>query len=133
MLKKNIMQRNCPVCKIPLVETKLHGQQIDRCPKCKGIFFDKGELESIIHIVELFQSVSINEKEIDTVSSTEKERNFLCPHDNITMKKEEIAGLTIDICPKCTGIWLDGGEITALKTSENHIKRNLNLYIRLGL
>lgn len=124
--------RLCPICKIELNEIDFHGQAVDRCNKCLGIYFDSGELESIIHLVELFCRVSLKEQEIDTISEYEKNKQLCCPADNEVMKKREIAGEIVDICTKCQGIWLDNGELLALKSAEKHIKQNLNLYMRLG-
>jgi len=33
-----------------------------------------------------------------------------CPRCNIEMEEESFRGSVIDICPKCSGIWLDGDE-----------------------
>lgn len=40
--------------------------------------------------------------------------DVLCPADGEKMVSQKIKGVTIDICPKCESIWLDGGEIEAL-------------------
>ena len=34
-----------------------------------------------------------------------------CPLDNETLVVAERAGVEIDYCPKCRGVWLDRGEI----------------------
>lgn len=102
------------------------------CPACGGAFFDHGELESIVQIVDIFKDIRLLEEEIDTVSRHEKERILLCPECTVELDPKEIAGEIIDICPECRGIWLDKGEIIALKIAENHIKEYLNLYIRLA-
>lgn len=39
---------NCPICNIGLVMTDKQGVEIDYCPKCRGIWLDRGELEKII-------------------------------------------------------------------------------------
>ena len=124
--------RLCPICNVSLAEKNLHGQVVDRCPKCNGIYFDNGELKSIIHLVDIFRTIEINEEDINSVEESESVRIMLCPADKSNMDKLEIAGLTIDVCPDCGGVWLDGGEITALKIAENHIRDNIELYIRLG-
>jgi Zn-finger nucleic acid-binding protein len=125
-------ERLCPSCGIALYEHDLHGQKVDKCPECMGIFFDAGELESILNIVRLYQTVQLSEEDIPNVSSSEIERIMICPFDSAKMNPQKIAGITVDICPECSGIWLDKGEIAALKMFENHIKSNLSLYIRLG-
>ena len=124
--------RKCYECNENMEEITLHGEIIDRCPKCRALFFDKGELENIIHIVELFQSLPLDENEIDDVPEIEHDRIVKCPEDGLPMTPKEIGGITIDNCEECGGIWLDHGEIAALKITENHIKNNLQLYIRLG-
>lgn len=124
--------RKCPACSDDLVETGLHGQLVDRCRSCNGIFFDAGELESILRIVDLFTSIPMDEEEIDTVPREEVDRIMTCPAEGIPMDPVDAAGLIIDVCPECRGIWLDGGEITALKIAERHIIENIQLYIRLG-
>lgn len=126
------MMRKCFQCHCDLIEVFMEGEQVDRCPECLGIFFDEGELESICKIVELFQKVTMDEEDIDTISEAEKARQVICPADGTEMYNEEVGGLTIDICPVCKGIWLDGGEIMALKLAEKHIRKNIQLYVRLG-
>lgn len=39
----------CPVCTEPdLVMTDRQGVEIDYCPKCRGVWLDRGELDKII-------------------------------------------------------------------------------------
>ncbi len=38
----------CPVCKVDLVMTERQGIEIDYCPKCRGVWLDRGELDKII-------------------------------------------------------------------------------------
>lgn len=40
---------NCPVCKTQsLSMTERQGIEIDYCPKCRGVWLDRGELDKII-------------------------------------------------------------------------------------
>ena len=39
---------NCPVCNETLLLTNRQGVEIDHCPKCKGVWLDRGELKKII-------------------------------------------------------------------------------------
>lgn len=40
---------NCPVCKeSSLVISERQGVEIDYCPKCRGVWLDRGELDKII-------------------------------------------------------------------------------------
>ena len=39
----------CPVCKEPdLVMSDRQGVEIDYCPRCRGVWLDRGELDKII-------------------------------------------------------------------------------------
>lgn len=124
--------RMCPVCKTALTKEFIHNETVDRCKQCNGIYFDKGELENISHIIRLFQQSNMDEQEIKTGALARHTRHVKCPVDDETMEAYGLAGIIVDICPHCDGIWLDDGEIQALKIAENHIKQNLNLFIRLG-
>ena len=38
----------CPVCDVDLSISDKQGIEIDYCPKCRGIWLDRGELDKII-------------------------------------------------------------------------------------
>jgi hypothetical protein len=38
----------CPVCKVDLLLSEKQGIEIDYCPKCRGIWLDRGELDKIV-------------------------------------------------------------------------------------
>jgi uncharacterized protein len=38
----------CPVCRVDLVMSERQGIEIDYCPKCRGLWLDRGELDKII-------------------------------------------------------------------------------------
>ena len=38
----------CPACKVDLVRTERKDVEIDYCPKCRGVWLDRGELDKII-------------------------------------------------------------------------------------
>jgi uncharacterized protein len=39
---------NCPVCEVDLQMSERQGIEIDYCPKCRGVWLDRGELDKII-------------------------------------------------------------------------------------
>ena len=39
---------NCPTCNVTLVMSDKQGIEIDYCPKCRGVWLDRGELDKII-------------------------------------------------------------------------------------
>ncbi len=38
----------CPICNVDLVIADRQGIEIDYCPKCRGVWLDRGELDKII-------------------------------------------------------------------------------------
>jgi ribosomal protein L37AE/L43A len=45
---KQLHYRHCPKCGHELEEFLSEGIALDKCPKCEGVWFDKGELEQLI-------------------------------------------------------------------------------------
>ena len=124
--------RNCPNCtNQALGEYWTQSQMIDRCAKCGGQFYDYGELESIIEMVKNLQQIELDEQDIETLDPRIRS-NYICPADGEKMKRKDYGGVAVDICSKCEGIWLDKGEIIALKATEDHIRNNIKLYINLA-
>lgn len=39
---------NCPHCDVNLIMTERNSIEIDYCPKCRGVWLDRGELDKII-------------------------------------------------------------------------------------
>ncbi len=38
----------CPICQIDLIIAERQGIEIDYCPKCRGVWLDRGELDKLI-------------------------------------------------------------------------------------
>ena len=117
------MARPCPICKkISLQQFKLKHVLIDKCPKCKGIWLDGGELFEIQDVVEKF-----GDKYLDIfidqgiITSENQIRDIDCPKCKISLRIQRAGKdkqTLIDRCPKCRGIWLDSGEIFEVLTDE---------------
>ncbi len=109
----------CPRCKQNLskeiiidINTSLH---VDSCNNCGGKWFDAKELEQIDQLIEptLFEIRNIPNKR-------EQIKPMICPSCNgiTVMRKAEHdrdKRVIIDYCSKCNGIWLDKGELQAIR------------------
>lgn len=126
--------RICPRCPgdVSLVETDYVDEQVDICPQCHGVYFDQGELGDLIELVEDFMVVQLDEPEIDVIPKSEESFEPICPGCRQTMQPHQISQTWIDRCPNCHGVWLDQGELSALRATQMLIRGNLNLFIRLG-
>ena len=38
----------CPACRVNLVMSERSGVEIDYCPRCRGVWLDRGELDKIV-------------------------------------------------------------------------------------
>jgi Zn-finger nucleic acid-binding protein len=114
--------RSCPRCDESMISITLGGESqalmLDRCKKCLGIFFDLGELESMI--TESGKEVfAIDHARIQTLISEEyhvsetKVQYVKCPVCREMMHRKNYgakSGVVVDTC-RDHGIWLDGGEL----------------------
>src|SRR3712207_2035586 len=51
---------NCPNCNETLVMADRQGIEIDYCPKCRGVWLDRGELDKMIE-----RSAAVPDREVD--------------------------------------------------------------------
>ena len=128
----------CPRCSAPLrptTEQTASGRiELDYCPSCRGVFFDQGELEAVLHVegTEAFaaQSLLLGEPPPGPTPppalrcprgcrALMSERLLPSPRPNflaaaLAGPSELRRELVIDLCPQCSGIWLDGGELATV-------------------
>jgi Zn-finger nucleic acid-binding protein len=110
---------NCPRCQHPLAVTYIDdcktAIEVDKCPNCKGIWFDKDELSQIESIIEptFVEIRHLPDKE-------EQFETLHCPKCNNSPRLQKAIHprdkkVIIDYCPYCEGIWLDKGELEAIQ------------------
>jgi Zn-finger nucleic acid-binding protein len=102
---------NCPNCaKSELTELKVKGQQIrlDVCSGCKGLWFDRKELETLL---------KISVKRLKIPSDARKQSRY-CPRCQRPLYAfcYPLTMVIVDMCAHCEGIWLDANEFKEIKT-----------------
>jgi Zn-finger nucleic acid-binding protein len=109
---------NCPVCSAPLRRILYEGFAVFRCMKCHGYLLGENRVEAAKRIrketVEQLKQQVIDESRPDT------KETIRCPRCRRKMEKrfvEAPAALSMDVCPDCTLVWLDGGELARLQLS----------------
>ena len=114
---------DCPKCEagktLEILEQK--GIEVDRCPGCEGVWLDEYELEYLLDLEEgdlgkLLQGE--HSKDADA-------REACCPRDGKPLKRVHDSrdrGLTLDTCPECKGLWLDGGEFRRIKEAQPNLR-----------
>lgn len=102
----------CPKCKVKLneIDAMIPDKKLmmDVCPKCHGIWFDKGELRKVIGDRKLTDYLT---KDI----GTKTESPLVCPRCGGLMDFEHAEDVEVDVCLSCHGVWLDSGELADLQ------------------
>ncbi len=132
-MEEQIKTRVCPRCTDALLtEIDYAHEKVDVCDGCGGIYFDVGEMRQLNQLVDDFFDVKLKEQEIANVPDHERDFKPACPGCSTEMKPHQIGQVWVDQCPKCEGLWLDQGEISALHASHRLILQNINLFLRLS-
>lgn len=102
---------NCPKCALPLVQKRFKERptDVDYCQTCQGIWFDDGELSSILGVPARNLSAPANARP----------SSLQCPRCAKPLVLFAYPGtmVLIDGCRTCRGVWLDGGEAQQLAKS----------------
>ena len=129
-----VLIRTCPVCKSGLRNLSVgKGVAIDLCPRCRGSWFDTDELHRVYQDRNAGSALLLPPlpnikrdpvlcKQCDTYHSRSEKYcpecksplPFLCPGCHKPLQTSHREGLSLDCCHDCKGVWLDGGELTAL-------------------
>ena len=105
----------CPRCSSSFLRTILtqKGIEIDRCPACRGIWLDKGE-------VYRFAAQPIQlQFEIDQARKQAKPSSLLNPKTGRPMLQIRLGGRGVGFfeCPTTMGMWVDGSEVGKLEAA----------------
>ncbi len=115
--------RTCPRCNVRLqtIDVKLNGRfLVERCETCLGLFFDPGELETLLEaaVSNVFE---IDRAGLEAINEQRKVNQYpisyiKCPVCSQLMNRVNFgakSGVVVDRC-KQHGVWLDGGELRQL-------------------
>jgi Zn-finger nucleic acid-binding protein len=115
--------RICPVCQKAMETIALKLPEpfyIERCKTCFGLFFDPGEIETLLQS-SVSSVFNINLQHLENINrdryqKQQKVQYRPCPVCQVLMNRVNFgkrSGVVVDQC-RAHGIWLDSGEITHL-------------------
>lgn len=107
----------CPVDGSILDRYSLGHVDFEGCPKCHGMWLDKGELRKLKNKVNDGQLHWLNHQvdNFEAVSSIASSRPCpKCPTIKLRSVVFGQSGVVIDSCPQCHGVWLDRGEYDSI-------------------
>lgn len=110
---------NCPKCQSQLLARETQDAiEIDRCPRCHGIWLDALELE---RLVEVMPSSLISDDARFRRETHDEASRINCPNCKgtylIKLNSRLRPGVILDSCTVCFGNWLDAGELSRLTES----------------
>jgi Zn-finger nucleic acid-binding protein len=104
---------DCPLCRKAMKPIKAGDFSIDECPECRGLWFDKGELEAFKDEVD----PDLRFLDFEIWSSQAlfnlNEQPLACPRcRSVAMRalKYQEPDLAVTFCPFCEGVWLNFGD-----------------------
>ena len=108
----------CPRCATPLQRIDLGESAgeypdvtIDRCPACRGTWYDRGELD----LSDESPWTNVEELPLQPAEDTPTLTCPRCASSMAAVTVQRLADLVLDRCPSCGGFWLDAGELPALQ------------------
>ena len=107
-----IRNMHCPLCKVNLKKTVFNGVEVDYCPRCLGLWFEKDELRQ----AKDEKDKNLNWLDIDLWKEKGKFKispgKKLCPSCQAPLYEVCYgdSNVKVDLCNLCEGIWLDRGE-----------------------
>lgn len=111
---------NCPACGKILSQLEHRGIVLDVCREgCAGIWFDNFELKKFDEPSETLSDelATLTPKQLIDPGDSKK-RN--CPKCSSVIMMRHLFSpqdkVAIDECPACAGIWLDAGELIAIRS-----------------
>jgi Zn-finger nucleic acid-binding protein len=108
----------CPRCHVELTTDEIGSAdkkiEIEYCPNCQGLWFDKGELQKIDEDVD---PVFLEFRKVPKIET--QLESLLCPKCGGTkfmnkVEHDRDSHVIIDSCSQCGGTWLDSGELDAI-------------------
>lgn len=116
--------RKCPIDDFTLATETYEGVTIDRCPHCRGVWLDAGELETIqetqdVNFRDVPESEATKAAAAIEMAKAKSEGPSACVICQDEMEKREYgfaSQVMVDTCPKGHGVWLDQHELSRLES-----------------
>jgi Zn-finger nucleic acid-binding protein len=128
----------CPQCHQQMKKSTINNITIDECLACKGMWFDRGELDQVKDEV----LPDLGWLEIDTwqqqANLLAKGSRQLCPkchNTTLTTVMDQQSQTMIDMCAQCKGTWLPAGQFLNLINAmlDTAVKKSAPEYVRISL
>ncbi|MBI2860870.1 MAG: zf-TFIIB domain-containing protein [Chloroflexi bacterium] len=102
----------CPVCHEDMMVVEYRRIELDHCVKCRGAWFDSGELELLAQSMGLDSPDHIIKDILASPEDRPPHPERKCPVCHKPMREKAVGDppVHIDACRQGDGLWFDGGE-----------------------
>jgi len=109
---------NCPACGTAMTEIAAGDVKVQACKGgCGGLWFDEWQLGKVDSRDQSAGESLLNVPQNASLKVDQSPRRK-CPRDSVVMMRHFWSvkrDVVVDECPKCEGIFLDPGELTAIR------------------
>ncbi|MFC3151725.1 rhomboid family intramembrane serine protease [Litoribrevibacter euphylliae] len=126
--------KNCPHCRYERLQvTHYHDEELDVCRQCAGVWFEHGELNSII------SKVDNGEDDSDFEGLLGKDLGptaLSCPGCDAKLHRFQLLNdydVEVDLCHQCDGVWVDYDELEKVEHSPRIHQALSNLNQKLSI
>jgi uncharacterized protein len=108
---------NCPKCReVTMLAFTFQGIQVDRCPRCDGVWLDKDELNAILDQKLGRQIEQVSFAQAPLADDSAPAHCFRC--DRAMVDLIGAADVRFEWCEGCEGLFFDKGEISIIEAFE---------------
>jgi Zn-finger nucleic acid-binding protein len=126
----------CPVClgtRMEKVQAGPAGLVLDRCGRCRGVWFDHGEVQRLRSLPKAALAPRMEDasprpalchschapldRDAERCGGCGWVQTLDCPVCARAMRTAEQGGVRLDFCGSCRGVWFDGHEVAAAWTA----------------
>jgi Uncharacterized protein conserved in bacteria len=109
----------CPRTDTPLARLRVGGVDTDVCEDCGGVWLDHAELGRFDRPDTVLGDAVVAHLRQFPPGLVDHSRRLRCPrHRAVVMLRRRYSAevpVEIDVCPECGGVWLDTGELAAIR------------------
>ena len=126
----------CPVCLgVAMQKAVVRGAgadvTIDACPRCGGIWFERGEVRQVAHLEAdaLWNAIprlgdqarppchgcgARIDRDVERCDACGHRNVLRCPRCDLEMERRTQGALVLDLCRRCEGVWFDHAELSSI-------------------
>ncbi len=104
----------CPKCRKQEMESETYeGVEVERCPACKGLYLDRGEL---LKLIREEQGNVADKLKFSPTSDMMDALPAHCPRcEQDMIAAAAPGGVSVNLCQRCAAIFLDQGELATIQ------------------